>query len=231
MVSVYNAGEFIENRLNNLRRSTIANDSEIWVVNADSPDPRDHAIPQKFNVKYVKLPQRIGIYAAWNYIISNSNSLYITNANSDDIIAPDGYEKLALVLDSPSYGFAYPSWYITEHANMTWYDVKRRKFPIDDNGGDPGNYNGSLDNSGVGHFPMWKRELHTHFGLFDEEFKALGDADWWARCYHLGNVGFHWYKERLACYLWRNGQNLWHREVNEAEWHKYHQKVQNYRSA
>lgn len=244
MVSVYNAGEFLENRLNNLHKSTVAGDMEIWVVNANSPDVRDHDIPQKFNVKYIKLPERVGVYAAWNHVISNSNSEYITNANADDIVAPNCYEKLIKILDA-GHGLAYPSWYTTNHPNLTWDTIEqkprtfrswRKKHEIRaiktlvEASGRPGNYNGSLENSGVGHFPMWRRSLHDSLGLFDEEFKALGDADWWARCHHLGKASFCWLDEFVACYLWRNGQNLWNQAINEIEWNRYHQKVEKYQS-
>lgn len=236
MVSVYNAGEFIENRLDNLSRSTMAKDTEIWVVNANSPDPRDHDIPSKFqsnNLKYVRLPERVGVYAAWNHIIKHSESPYLTNANADDLIAPNGYEKMIRTLELiPNSAFAYPSWYTTSIPNLTWDEVRRGK--ATDKQGKPGNYNGDLGTGGVGHFPLWKRELHAKLGYFDEEFKALGDADWWARCRWVGNADFRWHKEYLACYLWRNGpnpedRNLWDKEINESEWHKYHTKVQVYK--
>ncbi len=230
MVSIYNAGEFIENRLDNLRKSTIAKDTEIWVVNANSPDPRDHAIPQKFDVNYVKLPERVGVYAAWNHIIKNSKSQYLTNANADDLIAPNGYEKLTRNLDQvQSCGFSYPSWFTTATPNLNWDDVRKGKAACDKSG-KPGQYKGNLDDGGVGHFPIWRRSLHDKLGLFDEGFKALGDADWWARCWWVGKIDFRWHKEYLACYLFRNGENLWHREVNENEWQRYHQKVANYRN-
>lgn len=228
MVSVYNAGNFIENRLDNLRQSTMAKDTEVWVVNANSPDPRDDSIPKKFDVRYIKLPERIGVYAAWNYIIKNSSSLYLTNANADDLIAPGGYAKLSRTLDlSPQVGFVYPSWYTTDRPNLTWEDIRKGRAAADKSG-KPGTYKGDLDSGGVGHFPMWRRSLHEKLGHFDDGFKALGDADWWARCWWLGRTEFRWQKEYLACYLFRNGENLWHKSISEDEWRLYHRKVSEY---
>lgn len=203
MVSLYNSGLWLENRLNNIFESTIINDIEVWCINANSPDPLDKSIPSKFNVQYIESPDRIGVYAAWNRIIQASNSCYITNANTDDLIAPNGYEKLVSALDNnPIYGFAYPSWRTSDIDNLHWPEVPSKS---DHSGGEPGNYNGDLSKSGVGHFPLYRRDLHNKFGLFDERFKALGDADFWARCYHYGKVEFMWVKEHLACYLWRDG--------------------------
>jgi len=228
MVSLYAGGDWIENRLDNLCKTITANDQEIWVVNANSPDIRDHDIPQKFPVQYIKLADRIGVYAAWNYIIKNSNSHYITNANADDLIAPNGYEKLINILDSKlDVDFTYPSWYTTGTPNLKWDQVVSSGLASAD--GLPGAYAGNLDIAGVGHFPMWRRSLHSKHGFFDERFNALGDADWWARCFYIGRCQFRWLNNFLACYLWRSGDNLWHRAVNEPEWDLYHRKISRYR--
>lgn len=227
MVSIYNSGDFIENRLLNLRDAT-HKELEIWCVNANSPDERDHLIPRKFRTKqfkYVKLPDRISVYATWNYIIRNSKGDYITNANTDDLIAPNGYEKLIRTLDAhKTISFAYPSWYTITQPNLTWSVFKGRKHD-----GNPGYYRGDLNKGGVGHFPVWRKSLHNTYGYFDESFQALADADWWARCWWAGHVKFRWVQLPLAAYLWRNGENLWSKAVNEDEWRRYHQKVEIYK--
>jgi len=229
MVSAYRSGDWIENRLDNLCHSTLGNDQEVWVVNANSPDPRDDIVPQKFPVHYIKLDHDLGVYATWNHIIKESNGVYITNANTDDLIAPVGYERLIGFLDNrPSLGFVYPNWIVTDRPNLTWAQAQLEP----DRSGKPGIYRGNLDKGGVGHFPLWRKRLHHKHGLFDERFRALGDADWWARCYYSG-VHFQWCKDYLACYLWRgntDNPNLWHRAVNEQEWELYHQKIASYRT-
>jgi len=222
MVSIYNSGEWIQNRLENLSECKNI-DMEVWCVNADSPDKRDHDIPQKFPFKYVRLPKRNAVYEAWNYIIENSNSQYITNGNTDDIVSPDCYEKLSKTLDSGP-DFAYCSWNTTALANQKWESQKQI-----DHSGKPGHYSGDINIGGVGHFPMWKRSLHSKFGLFDTKFKALADADWWARCYHVGKAKFQWVDVNLATYLWRDGDNLWNRSISSEEWECYYRKVQEYK--
>lgn len=231
LVSIYNSGLWIENRLNNLFESDCINDIEIWAVNANSPDPRDDIIPQKFNVQYVKLPNRISCYETWNYIIQSSNSKYIASANTDDLIAPHGYSRLMGQLDSRGHdaGFAYPSWRTTDVDNLHWSQVAAHSGPPDE----PGIFHGDLESGGVGHFPMYNRELHNRFGLYDERFNALADCDWWSRCYYLGHVPFDWVREPLGCYLWRGNrpgnENLWHKAVNQDEWDLYHNNVMRYK--
>jgi len=225
MVSLYNSGEWIENRLNNLLESTMNEHSEIWCVNANSPDLRDEQIPLKYPVKYHRLSERIGVYAAWNYIIKNSNSEYITNANSDDIVAPNCFERLMTVLDhAPEYDFAYPSWHSTSVANQKWASLKEM-----DSAGKPGTFCGNLDSAGVGHFPLWRRSVHDKIGHFDESFKAAGDADWWLRSHYIAKSKFIWVNEFLGCYLYRHGANLWHSEMTSEEWGKLHTKTAEYK--
>ena len=81
LVSCYNSGEWLENRILNLLQSTHADKTEIVCINANSPDPRDDEIPKRHPVTYLKLEERVGVYEAWNYAIQRTQSDYITNAN------------------------------------------------------------------------------------------------------------------------------------------------------
>lgn len=225
MLSIYNAGEWIRNRLDNLMALTNLNDCEIWCVNANSQDERDHDIPSKYDkIRYVKLRDRKPLYTVWNYIIKNSDSDYITNANADDLVAPDCYEILSSTLDHhQEVGLVYPSWSVTNQPNQHWDSL------VSDRTGQPGQFNGDINASGVGHFPMWRRSLHKSLGMFDDEFKALADADWWTRCYYAGTK-FKWVDKYLACYLYRNGENLWHKSINNKEWERFYTKLRAYKS-
>ena len=122
------------------------------------------------------------------------------------------------------HDFTYCSWYQTTTPNQQW-SAQDKHIRLDR----PGHYKGDLNRAGVGHFPMWRRSLHTQLGLFDTEFKALSDADWWARCYHVGNARFRWTDQALGCYLWRNGQNLWNRAITGTEWQLYSTKLAKYK--
>jgi len=225
MVSIYNSSQWLKARLENLTTTTLGNDLEIWCVNADSPDPLDHQIPQEFNVKYVKLNKRNTVYEAWNYILENSNSEYVTNANTDDLVAPNCYEKLINRIETDKSDFAYCNWYVTGSPQPR-YDIK---LPGLDKSGRPGMYRGDLEKAGVGHFPLWKKSLHQNLGAFDPQFQALADADWWARCFYVGNAKFSWIDEFIAIYQWRNGENLWNQKITAEEWQIYHNKLAKYK--
>jgi glycosyltransferase involved in cell wall biosynthesis len=99
IISAYNSGEWIKNRLDNLYMSEAIGQAEVIVVNANSPDELDHTVPQSYPVQYHKLDERVGLYTAWNIAINNSSGEYITNANTDDIVSPKLYNKLFALLD------------------------------------------------------------------------------------------------------------------------------------
>lgn len=226
LVSCYNSGEWLENRIQNLLQSTHAQHTEVVCINANSPDPLDDEIPRRHPVTYFKLEERVSVYEAWNYAIQRTQSDFIANANTDDLVAPDCYERLINALNDTRADYCYPSWYVTNVPNLRWGE----HHPHVDPSGSPGHYNGDLNTSGVGHFPMWRRSLHDRIGYFNPSFNALGDAEFWARAYYCANAQFYWYNERLAIYLWRDGQNLWNSSINEVEWRLYHQLVDEYRS-
>jgi GT2 family glycosyltransferase len=226
LVSCYNSGDWIEHRINNLLSSSLGSALQIVCINANSPDERDDLIPQKYPVKYIKLSERVGVYEAWNIAIQDTQSDYIANANTDDVVAPLCYEKLIRVLEESQSDFAYPSWFTTHVPLKQWGD-----FVDCDPSGRPGRYAGNIDTAGVGHFPLWRRSLHGKVGLFDPNFRALGDADFWARCFYKASAKFTWLEEFLAIYLWRNGENLWNRSINEDEWGRYHANVSKYRGS
>ncbi len=219
IISAYDSGRWIKNRLDNIYSSVNIDEYEVILINANSPDDLDESIPKQYPLKYIRTDERIGLYAAWNIAIQNSTGDFITNANTDDIVSPNLYRNLCRVLDD-GHDFAYPSWYTTGVENQQWGTLHSV-----DTGGRPGHYAGDIDTAGVGHFPMWRRCLHEKVGMFDERYMALGDADFWARCYYQARAKFAWHDKFEACYLYRNGQNLWNRVINSNEWDMYRNKL------
>jgi len=231
MVSLYNSGDWIENRLKNLLESSIASETEIWCLNANSPDERDHEIPTRLaktnsTIRYEKLPERNTVYEAWNYIISNSDSEFVTNANTDDLVMPNCYSTLIKSIQNTDHALAYCSWYTTSKPNQSCDNLTEAS-----SDGRPGHYAGIIEEAGVGHFPLWKRSLHSELGLFDTSYQALADAEWWARIHYVGKKKLLWVDQNLGVYLWRDGNNLWNRAISEQEWQKYHEKIAEYKSA
>lgn len=227
LVSQYNSGEWIENRLRNITESTIYSDIEVICINANSPDPLDDETPKKFGVKYIKCPTRIGIYEAWNLAIKESTAPYIANANTDDLISPHCYEILTNILDGNiNVGVVYNSWYTIGSNIKNWCDIPA-SFAAD---GAPGLYNGNFDTGQVGHFPLWRRSLHDKIGMFTDKLPSLGDADFWARVYYKTNYEFNWFRAPLGAYRWRNGQNAWSVYMTEDQWPLLNKLISEYKN-
>lgn len=224
MVSIYNSGEWLNNRLANLMNTTTISESQIWCVNANSPDPRDDIIPRQYPVKYIKLPYRLPVYDTWNYIIENSDSEYITNANTDDIVSPKAYETLMGALDKDNeIGIVSCPWFVTHTPNIDWSEVSGESYA-------PSQYNGDITKTTLGHFPLWRRKVHDSVGLFDTQFKALADADLWARIYYRSRHKSKIVNEPLGCYYFRNGDNYWHKNISSEQWDKYFKKIEEYKN-
>jgi glycosyltransferase involved in cell wall biosynthesis len=215
LVSQYNSGQWIEQKIHNLLESTIADDLEIICINADSPDPLDDEVPKRYKqIKYIKCPTRIGIYEAWNLGIKESTSPYIANANTDDLVAPHCYGSLADVLDRrPVVDVSYCSWYTVGPETRSWKQTTGKAAD-----GHPGVYVGNFDTGQVGHFPMWRRTLHDKIGMFTDKLPSLGDAEFWARAYYKGNSVFNWIRDPLGAYQWRDGENAWHSYMTDDQW-------------
>lgn len=226
IISLFNSGRWLHNRIRNLMETTLYQKGEllIFAVNSQSPDPQDDAIANQYagkpNFHYEIQHEKTSCYGSWNYAIQKTNTTYLTNANTDDIIAPDAYDKLIHAIETTGSLLAYPDWYLVVEENQSWNQAQQ-KGQLDR----IGHYNPDRDQMSCGHFPIWKREIHDKVGLFDPSFKALGDAELWYRLWITGHRNFLYYGEPLGGYLWRYGQNLWHRvddPTRAKEWEKLH---------
>jgi O-antigen biosynthesis protein len=182
IVSTYGAERFMRGCLEDLVAQTIFPQIEIIVVDAASPQ-NERSIVEEFqqrhpNIRYLRTDQRETLYAAWNRAIRLARGEYLTNANTDDRHAPHALETLARALDAhPEAGVAYASMAITARENATLGATpvqgrfKARKF----------DRRRLFHDCLPGPQPMWRRELHARFGLFDETFVSAGDYEFWLR--------------------------------------------------
>lgn len=225
LVSIYNSGRWIENRLDNIFSSTIKNNLNVVCINANSPDPLDDSVPRKFPCKYMKLNNDLSLYDTWNQIIKDHSTEYYTNANTDDIVSPNAYEKMLNIISKDrDLGCIYPSWHTTHIDNLKWADTANPN-KCDHNGGQPGQFAGDVSRASPGHFPMWRRQLHDAVGYFDPSFTALADAHFWCRVHYKTKYKFLWLNEPLGCYLWRQGDNLWNRKISTEQWQRFHAEI------
>ncbi|MGE5498035.1 MAG: glycosyltransferase, partial [Syntrophothermus sp.] len=182
IVSSYNAEKDIRNCLSDLVAQTVFDQMEVIVVDAASPQ-NEGAIVKEFqkkykNITYIRTPERIGVYPAWNMAIKKARGKYITPFSTNDRLRNNAYEILSKALDeNPSVSVVYGDTHITsddsesfeEHVTdkvMKWSDYS---------------FISLLFRNGIGPHPMWKSELHHEIGYFSEEYTALGDQDFFLR--------------------------------------------------
>jgi glycosyltransferase involved in cell wall biosynthesis len=186
LVSTYKSAAFMRECLEDLEGQTIARDLEIVIVDADSPEG-ESAIVEEFqrrfdNIRYIRTPERIGIYPAWNLAIRAASGDFLTPMSTNDRLAPDAYERLIQALEAnPDAGLAYGDSYLTNIPHQEY----GRHTPSPDYGGEfrwpDYSFEDLLVNCRVGPHPLWRRSVHAGVGYFDGRYKAIGDQDFWLR--------------------------------------------------
>lgn len=182
LVSTYASEEFMRECLDDLLAQTVAEQIEIIVIDANSPE-NEKAIVEEYqrlhpNIKYTRTPERIGIYAAWNMAVKQSSGQYLISCSTNDRLHPRACEHLLNALESsPDIGIAYGNSYLTRHPHETFEDnsvFETYTWPEYD-------FQLLLTRPMVGPHPMWRKSLHYELGYFDESYKAIGDQDFWLR--------------------------------------------------
>lgn len=182
IVSTYKSERFMRECLTDLVAQSLSPGLEIVIVDAASPE-NEGAIVREFqevhrNILYIRTPERIGIYAAWNLAIRNASAPYVTPFSTNDRLSRTAYEQLAAALDANSDTvLAFGDTYLTATPHQTFdrHDrVGEYRWP-------PYCYEYLVAANGVGPHPMWRREVHEVIGYFDERYVALGDQEFWLR--------------------------------------------------
>ena len=208
LTSLFKAEQYLGGFLDDITQQTIFNDCELFLLNGNSPEDEESVVApylEKFdNIRYIRLTQDPGIYGCWNYMIKNSESEYITNANVDDKLFPECLEKHVNLLDSKTIiDVAYCANFIsfskdTDHTNINNIipGSNLKVFPTAEYSFE------LLKKSNLPHnHPVWRRSLHDRFGYFEEE-KYVSGSDWefWLRCGSKG-AKMELIKEVLGIYF------------------------------
>ncbi|HLB40364.1 MAG TPA: glycosyltransferase [Candidatus Babeliales bacterium] len=182
ITSIYKSDQFIAQFMQDITQQTIFDQCELLLIDANSPG-QEYQIIQPYlvqypNIRYWRLPQDPGLYAVWNLGIQQAQGEYLTNANTDDRLAPDCYAQHAACLDQhPEIALVYSDCYITSRANQLFAQSaheprsQKAEFSL-----------AALQHRCLPSFnPMWRKAVHAQCGYFDESFKIAGDYEFWLR--------------------------------------------------
>lgn len=181
IVSVYKSDSFMRECLTDLINQTVASRLEIIIIGATSPPEDEGGIVHEFqkhhpNILYIRTPQRISIYSAWNLVIRNASALFITPFSTNDRLSPKAYEQLFSALnDNPDVMLVYGDMYLTgtPHQAFERHDrIGAYRWP-------PYSYEFLVAMNCVGPHPMWRRAVHDIIGCFYERDLALADQEFW----------------------------------------------------
>lgn len=181
ITSIYKGDLFIENFLADIVQQSIFDQCELLLVDANSPGNEkkyiDKYLEKYSNIIYTKLDYDPGLYGVWNIGIKQARGFYITNANLDDRLKHDCYEVFSKFLDeNPQVDLVYSSFYITQKANETFSQTSSKQV-VQMPDFSKINMFLSLPNC----YPMWRKKLHAKCGLFNEQYKIVGDWEMWLR--------------------------------------------------
>ena len=197
LISAYYAKEFLRLRLRNLEGN-----ERIVVCEAGSDEER---IARQCGAEKIILTMDIPtIGKAWNYAYESASCKYVTTANTDDFIYPDGYKRMAEILDhNHNVGLVF-SMVDKSTGGMPkpWQRIPNCQ----------GFFDGSIltEKCVIGPMPVWRTSFRETIGMFDEDMVSA-DWEYWLRMYAAG-LGIYYIDEPLGCYA-KRVDSLEHRSV------------------
>lgn len=180
--SFYKGRKFIEGYLENVYEQSMFYDTEFIFLDCASPenegpDYLEYLIEP--NMKYCRLEEDPGLYAAWNMAVDLCSAPIIGNWNIDDRKNRDGVEIMLRQFErDPSLDIVYGFTYVSRIANEKYIDNEYKEiYPCL-----PHTLENLFRNNSPHCMPLWKKSLHDRFGYFNEEYKTASDGDFWLRC-------------------------------------------------
>lgn len=182
LVSSYNAERFMRGLLENLESQSNADKLEIVIIDSNSSQ-NDGAIVREFqkhydNIVYVRTEKRENYFDSLNRAIQLSHGKYLTIADTDNRLRLDALEQMGKVLERrPEIALVYGDVAVTKKENeefgspditgyFRWPEFNRRLL---------------FQACYIGPQPMWRKNLHEHYGYFDSHFYPVANYEFWLK--------------------------------------------------
>ena len=186
---LYAGEKYIEGFLKDMAAQTIFDQSELIIIDANSPENEEKHIREFMkthkNTIYKKLDYRATVMETENTAIKMATGDFIAQACVDDRHSPHYLETLAKHLHySSDVDLVYTDCYQTTRPNETFennssngnfYEHSRNNFSKE-----------NMIKCLPGPMPMWKKEIHEKAGLFNEKLAYAGDWDMFLRMVETG---------------------------------------------
>lgn len=175
ILSLYRAERFLRRYLENVLEQTLCDRLELSIVHND-PTESERAILDGFasRISMVRCEvPRESLYASWNRAMAQSSGDYLACWNADDLRVADSLERMVRILDGDSgLGWTYGDFAISR----AFGQMEGRVVPTPE-------WTRELGTRGAigGAFFMWRRNLLSSVGWFDEQFASGGDFDYTVR--------------------------------------------------
>lgn len=175
ILSIFRAERFLSRFLEDVLEQTLGGALELSLVH-NAPSDVERAILDRFSGKIQMVRSetpRESLYASWNRAIAQSHGDYLVCWNVDDLRVADSLERMAKALDEDSgLGWTYGDFAIS---NIFGEKTGNRVATPE--------WSRELATRGAigGPFFMWRRDLMSKVGWFDEQFSSGADFDYTVR--------------------------------------------------
>ena len=181
IVSIYNGEKFLEQFLENVLNQSCIDDIEVLLLDAQSTDSTKKIIEnfKHDSLKYILLDKKYSIYETWNIGIEMAKSDLLSNWNIDDRRKNNSLESQITFMENNhecDVCYGYVAWSFKENEKFEENDLINL-YPCHDV-----TFETMMENNSPHCMPVWRKNLHDKFVMFDTKYQTAADFEFWLRC-------------------------------------------------